>query len=419
MRSLRLLFLANGLAFGVLYNFVPVLLQAKGFDAPTIGLAAGLGAIGFTLALPVWGHIGDVLSGPRRALQIACIPAAIIGVCYVLPLPVPAVIVILVGLTACGGAAPALTDAIAVTALPDFARRYSGFRLSGSAAAGIGAIACGLIYSVTGYLAAPVLFLAPILLTIGAAQAVPQTARVERDRVSDRPMHRRAGRGHPLRTVGEALGAAPRLGVVLLAVVILFVPVTIASTYGTLRVSDLGSGPVAVGLLNGLASLVELPGMVLGGWLVRRVGAKRTIVMAGFVLAACVGSWVPLTDPVAMILTRALVGGCFAMLSVALVLSVAAMLPDRLVSTGQTLLQASCWGAASLVANIVGGQLYATVGAAGTFGMAAVLAVAGALLVGLALPRSADVHGLGLLVPVSVGLPVGDDLRVAGEPAAE
>lgn len=390
MNWIRVLYFSNGLAFGVLFNWIPVLLEAKGFGSELIGLALGFGSLAFTFALPAWGHIGDIISGPRRALQLACVPAAAFGLGFILPLPFAAIVVCQVMVSGSGAPGLALTDAMVLSALPDPARRYPGLRLLASLGAGFGSIGCGVIYSGTGYLAAPLLFLVPIGLVFASAQFVPQ------GRDSERHRHARAlkdgliadafERGR-LGSVGEGLRLAPRLVAILASVVVMFVPVTIAATYGTLRIADLGSGAVAVGLLNGLASLAEVPGLVIGGWAVERFGVRPVLLCAALLLATCLLSWVWFVDPAAIIATRAVAASCFAAMLVPLVLIVARILPSRLVATGQTLLQAACWGMAALVANVLGGLSYSAFGPAITFGGAAVFAVAGALMLQVALPR--------------------------------
>jgi MFS family permease len=126
MRWLRILYLSSGLSFGALYGFMTVLLRSKGFEPALIGLATGLGALGYSIALPAWGHIGDIVSGSRRTLQMACMLAAPFAVALAAPLPVFGVILCVVVISAGAGPALALTDAMAVPALSDASRQYSG-----------------------------------------------------------------------------------------------------------------------------------------------------------------------------------------------------------------------------------------------------------------------------------------------------
>ena len=63
MIALRVLNLAIGLAIGVFVPFISVNLASRGFGPAQIGLVASLGALGFTIAVPVWGHLADVRLG--------------------------------------------------------------------------------------------------------------------------------------------------------------------------------------------------------------------------------------------------------------------------------------------------------------------------------------------------------------------
>jgi MFS transporter, PPP family, 3-phenylpropionic acid transporter len=393
VRALKIVYLSTGLAYGVLYNFVPVLLEAKGFTAALVGLGTGLGALAYAVALPAWGHLGDTLTGPRRAVQIAGIPATAFALGLILPLPIGAIVGCQVMVSACGGPGIALTDSMAMVALKDPARGYAGLRLVASFGAGLSAIGCGLLYSRIGYLAAPLLFVVPMALGIVAAQAVPRAADDAR-RAAARAVRAQAttarGGRRPFGSIGDAVHESPRLLALLAAVVVLFIPVTAVGTFATLRISDLGGGAAGVGVLNGGASLAEVVGWVVGGRLVNRFGARTALLAGGLVLTAAVASWVWLTDPVMMIAMRIVAGGCFAAIVSPLVLSVAAILPGRLVSTGQTMLQAACWGVAALVSNVLGGVIYGSLGAVATFGVAAILAFVGTFLVWRALPRRVD-----------------------------
>jgi len=390
VRWLRALYVSNGLAVGALFGFVPVLLQAKGFDPALIGLTTSLGSVAYTLALPVWGHVGDVISGPRRALQIACLPAAIFSLGLGAPLPVAAVIVCQIVIGAGGGPIMALTDAMALPALTDAAREYARLRLLSSAGAAGGAIGCGIVYSQTGYMAAPFLYIATMALTLISAQFVPLGRDSERRQNARRALDGR-DRLSPERgrfgSVGEAFRIRPRLVAVLLSVIFVFMGVMASGTYISLRIADLGGGAVEIGFANGLAWAAEVPGLILAGWLVARLGTRSVLLASSVGFAACMLSWVVLVDASPILVTRFASGIFFAGIFMSLVLTIARILPERLQSTGQTLLQATCYGLAAILANLLGGLLYAKAGALGVFGVGAVCAVIGGLIGLVALPR--------------------------------
>ncbi|MGZ6266132.1 MAG: MFS transporter [Candidatus Limnocylindrales bacterium] len=389
MRWLRALYVSNGLAVGALYGFVPVLLQAKGFGPALIGLTMSLGSIAYTAALPAWGHVGDVISGPRRALQIACLPAAVIAFGFSLPLPIVALMICQVVLCAGAGPAMALTDAMAMPVLADPSREYSRLRLLSSAGAAAGAIGCGAVYSETGYVAAPFMYFVAIALTLVSAQFVPLGRDSERHRNArralegrDRLVHDRGRFG----SVGEAFKIRPRLVAVLLSVILIFMGVMAATTYITLRLTDLGGGAAEVGLSNGVAWFAEVPGLILAGWLISRFGMRTVLLVSSVGFAACLASWIVLVDALPIMVTRFASGIFFGGIIASLVLTMARILPERLQATGQTLFQASGFGLAAILSNLLGGVLYATAGPLGVFGGGAACAVAGGLIGLAALP---------------------------------
>ncbi len=403
VRWLRALYVSNGLAVGALYGFVPVLLKAKGFDAALIGLTTSMGSVAYTLALPVWGHVGDVISGPRRALQIACLPAAIFALGLSAPLPVAAVIVCQVILCGGGGPTMALTDAMALPALTDISREYSRLRLLSSAGAAGGAIGCGFIYAQTGYVAAPFLYMATMALTILSAQFVPLGRDSERHQNARRALDGRdrlvRDRGR-LGSVGEAIRIRPRLLAVLLSAIFVFMGTMASGTYISLRIADLGGGAVEVGFANGIAWVAEVPGLILAGWLVARLGMRSVLLASSVGFAACMLSWIVLVDAAPIMVTRFISGIFFGGILLSLVMTMARILPDRLQATGQTLLQATCFGMAAILANLLGGLLYANAGALGVFGVGAVCAVIGGLIGLVALPQDVRASNQGAPEPV-------------------
>jgi PPP family 3-phenylpropionic acid transporter len=404
MRWLRALYISNGFAYGSLYGFVPVLLQSKGFDPALIGVTTSLGSFAYTMALPAWGHVGDIVSGPRRTLQMACIPAAIFALGLSAPFPVWAIIVCQVVLSAGGGPAMALTDAMAVPVLEDPSREYARLRLLTSIGAATSSIAFGFVYASVGYLAAPVIYLGAMASTFISAQRVPhgrdseryRQARALRDgKVQEVPERGRLG------SVGEAFKVRPRLVAVLVSVTCVFFGIMASGTYITLRISDLGGGPIDVGLVNGIGSAAEIPGLVLASLLVARFGARWVLAASSVGFAACMLSWIVLVDAGPILATRFVSGIFFSGVFVSYVLTVATMLPARLQSTGQTLMQAAAFGIAAIVANLIGGILYGAVGPVGVFGVGAIVAVIGGGIGFVALPTDR-----GQIPEPAIGVPV-------------
>ena len=396
MRWLRTLYFLNGLSFGAFFGFLSVLLQAKGFEPALIGVTTSLGSLAYTFALPVWGHLGDIVSGPRRTLQIACIPAAVFAIGLSAPLPVLAIIVCQVILSAGGGPTAALTDAMAVPVLKNATKEYSRLRLITSIGGAGGSVACGFIFSVVGYMAAPVFYVGIMVAMIVCAQFVSQGRDSERGRrasaVRDGRVHVETERGR-FGSVGEAFAVRPRLALMLVSVGFVFIGIMAANTYMTLRISDLGGGPIEVGFANGIGSTAEIPGLILASILVAKLGARRVLAVSSFGFAACLFSWVVLVDAVPILTTRFLSGIFFSGILVSYVLTFSRMLPFKLQSTGQTLFQAAAFGVAAILANLLGGILYAGAGPLGVFGGGALCAIIGGVVGLAAIPGFGEASG--------------------------
>jgi PPP family 3-phenylpropionic acid transporter len=96
--------------------------------------------------------------------------------------------------------------------------------------------------------------------------------------------------------------------------------------------------------------------------------------------AIAFGTWIVLADPLMIVVSRVLSGLAYGSLTVALVLTVGALLPVRLQATGQALYGMSASGIASIVGNLGGGVLFGAYGHGPVFAAGLVGALAAALV---------------------------------------
>jgi MFS family permease len=390
MRRLAALFLFQGLSNGTLYGFVPVLLQSRGFDPALVGLSMSLGAAAFTSSLPVWGHVSDMTSGPRRTLQIACVPAGVFALGLAAPIPAWAIICCLVVYRG-SNVASSLVDTIALTTIGGDPRAYSRLRPLTSLGSGIAAVGCGLLYGTTGYAFAPFVYLFAIAGMAGVVQLLPQGAGSGRSAAAGPNGEDTGGAagsgGHGrLGSVGEALSLRPRLVPLMAAAMLIYCGISATWTYAGIELVSRGGGPAQVGIMAGFGYALELPAMVLSGLLIHRFGPRAvlTVSLAGFI--GCCVAYIVLPGMLATVGTRVAAGAFVCGIFLSLVLAVASMLPPRLQTTGQAILGASAWGFGAIVSNLVAGALYSHIGPGGTFGFAGVVAFAGAVIAFATLP---------------------------------
>jgi MFS transporter, PPP family, 3-phenylpropionic acid transporter len=399
--SLYVLVTAVGVALGVFFPFISVILAGRGFSPSEIGLVFALGAIGFTIAVPAWGHLADVRLGRARTLVVCAVGAGVAVAGLLLPLPPILVVALLMTFWVFESSWQPLADALTVNALAG--RDYARIRLFTSLGFAAAAIGSGFVYEALGYDAAFVLCAAASLVMAVSAWAMPDVER------ADLAAHRRrAGAVHPTRmrpglgSVGVALSVAPRLGAVLAAATLLHIGIISGFTFLPLRIEELGGSPADVALSAGVSAAAEIPAMLVMGAIAQRAGLRAIFVVATLLYAASMVSWMVIEVPLAIVATRAVTGIAFAGALVAIVLTIAAILPADLQGTGQALFQTSAFGIGAVLANSIGGAIYETAGHAVLFGSVAALAVVAGLIGWVAVPRDSP-RPAGAAVPQASG----------------
>ncbi len=187
-----------------------------------------------------------------------------------------------------------------------------------------------------------------------------------------------------------ALRVQPRLRGVLLAVLLVNIGIIAGFTFLPLRMVALGGSPSDVALIASVGAFAEIPAMLVAGAVAARIGLRGLVAGSALLYAACFVGWAVLDSPALIIATRFASGFAFAGLWVGAVLTMAVLLPPRLQATGQGLYQVTGFGIAAVVANLVGGQVYASLGAEVLFGGAAALAVAAAIVALVVFPRAGE-----------------------------
>ncbi|HSL76712.1 MAG TPA: MFS transporter [Candidatus Limnocylindrales bacterium] len=386
MLPLRLVVLALGVALGVFYPFIPVILASRGFSPAEIGIVASVGAVGFTLAVPAWGHIADVKLGRSRTLQLCAIAGGAAVGALLGPWPPIVIALLFMAYWVFESSWQPLADALTVNLVDR--RSYARVRLLTSLSFAVSSIAAGFLYDSAGFAAAYVLAVVFAVAIAVAAGAVPDIGRAELGRTAERQTP--SSRPRPsLGSAGVALRVAPRLGLVLLAVMLINITIISGFTYLPLRLGDLGSPPSDVALSAGVSAIAEIPAMLVAARVAQRIGLRGMFVGSALIYGAATSSWIVLASAEVIIATRLITGVAFAWVLVCVVLTIARLLPSELQATGQSLYQTFGFGFGAIIANVVGGQLYEGIGHGAVFGLGTVLAVVAAAMGWMVFPRDA------------------------------
>ena len=393
MIALRLVVLALGVALGVFYPFISVILASRGLGPAQIGLVASIGAVGFTLAVPAWGHIADVRLGRARTLQICAIGGAVAVGALLGPWPPIVIALLFFAYWIFESSWQPLADALTVNLVDR--RRYGRVRLLTSLSFAIASIAAGFLYDQAGFDAAYILAVAATLTIAVAATRVPDVGRADLETPGHGAMTPGHGAATPSRSrpwlgsAGVALRVAPRLGAVLVAVMLINITIISGFTYLPLRLADLGSPPSDVALSAGVSAMAEIPAMLVAARVAQWVGLRGMFVVSALIYGGVSASWVVLDSAPLIIATRLISGVAFAWILVCVVLTIARLLPSELQATGQSLYQTFAFGLGAIVANLVGGVLYANIGHSAVFGLGLVLAIFAATMGWFVFPRDA------------------------------
>lgn len=385
MIALRVLVTALGVALGVLFPFLSVILADFGFSPGEIGLISSLGAVGFIVAVPAWGHLADVHVGRPRTLQVCAVAGGAAMLALLLPMPPLLIVVMFVLFWIFASSWQPLADAITVNALRG--RDYARVRLFTSLGFAVAAVLAGQLYDRTGYSAAFVLLaLAALAMTIAAAW-LPDVAR------ADLAAHRRPVRPGQRGTLSfgsseVALRVAPRLGLVLLASGLVHIGIISGFTFLSLRIEELGGSPGDIALASGISAATEVPAMLVMGGVAARVGLRAVFTISALLYAASLASWMVIDVPLAIVATRIVTGVAFSGVVVGVVMTIAVLLPAELQATGQGLFQTTAFGVAAVVANVAGGLLYEGAGHAALFGVGSAMALLAAVVGWVAFPRA-------------------------------
>ena len=393
MIALRLVVLALGVALGVFYPFISVILASRGLGPAQIGLVASIGAVGFTLAVPAWGHIADVRLGRARTLQICAIGGAVAVGALLGPWPPIVIALLFFAYWIFESSWQPLADALTVNLVDR--RRYGRVRLLTSLSFAIASIAAGFFYDQAGFDAAYILAVAATLTIAVAATRVPDVGRADLETPGHGAMTPGHGAATPSRSrpwlgsAGVALRVAPRLGAVLVAVMLINITIISGFTYLPLRLADLGSPPSDVALSAGVSAMAEIPAMLVAARVAQWVGLRGMFVVSALIYCGVSASWIVLDSAPLIIATRLVSGVAFAWILVCVVLTIARLLPSELQATGQSLYQTFAFGLGAIVANLVGGVLYANIGHSAVFGLGLVLAILAATMGWFVFPRDA------------------------------
>ncbi|WP_161981871.1 MFS transporter [Dictyobacter alpinus] len=371
---MKLFYLGYFSAMGVYLPYLGLYLGAVGLPGTQIGLIASMFPLASMLMPPLWGVLSDHF-GWRKQLLIAALLAAVITsllIWQITHIFVALFIFIIVLAIAISPTIP-LADAITLQWVGEHGGSYGSIRVYGSLGFLIAAIVAGSILNVIGvtslFLLLAIVFCGPLLTSF----FVPGQNKVSMARIK-----------------GHELVVLLRDRTLLLFIVLCMIGYGTFAAYNTffgLYLKSLGVSTSAIGLASGLASLSELPVMMLSGILMKRLGARWLLIIG---LSVAVVRWLAYatftTYPILFAFTL-LHGISFASFYVAAITFIDQRVPIHMRTTGQTLFYGTSFGLGTWASTNLFGVLYERLHGSGMYFVGAALCTASIVGLLLLIPR--------------------------------
>jgi MFS transporter, PPP family, 3-phenylpropionic acid transporter len=255
-------------AIGAFWPYLGPHLRELGLSGTQIGILSAAQPIAVALLAPAIGAFADRRALHRRVMQFALIPSATAVLLLSQATAFPSVLLLFV-LWACSIAAVApILDSYAITIGDATNVPYGRLRLAGT----FGYIICVIIVGNLLHSAPSgtflIIYAGMLLVMIGAAALLPPN------------QNRAQAAGPPLRfDLREAVGQ-PALIAVLVMSFLTAVGMSTLGSFLSIHLTDLGATSALLGVASALLAVGEIPIMMASGWLQRRLGNHRLIIIA-------------------------------------------------------------------------------------------------------------------------------------------
>lgn len=360
-------------AYGVEAPFLPALMQEHGLHPEQLGLVLAIGTGVRLVSGIVVSVLADRLGAPRAALAACLAGSALFGCLYLPAYGLLPLLLVAVAHAAAQSPLGTLSDALAVAAsrpAPLGAGvRYGWVRGAGSLSFTLAAAAAGLVAGRYGlWTVVPLssaFFVAACVASLRLSDAAAPAARAALDAASPAPQG------------FAALLRLPGIPALLLVAAGIAGSHAFHEGFAVIAWRAAGTSDELSGLLWSEAVVAEVfVFILLGPWLVRRIGPAACCAVAAGAAVLRWGSMALTVDPLVMLLTQPLHGLTFALQHLACMRLLAALVPPSLAVTAQAAYAVLAIGLAKTATTLACGPLYAWFGTGGFWVMAALAAAA-------------------------------------------
>jgi PPP family 3-phenylpropionic acid transporter len=346
-------------------TFINLYFAQIGYSSLQIGLLAAAVCTVLFFAAPLISSLGDRWNQRKIVLGAALALMAIALVILGFPtgfLPV----FLLYTLTAVFRAPVSpLADSLATEMEKHNRSSFTTMRAIGSLGGGMAAIGFGFLWALIGF---ETMFLIGGLLLFLAALATQLLVEYPSLKKHDNPLNYK-----------DVLQNRTLIFVWVSSIPV-WVALFMSWTFEGIYVQSLGGTAALIGLIRGLAILVEVPAMIFSGKLLKKANSVEILYGAVFLLAATHFVYALIPNPNWLLWISILKGIGVGFLITSLVRAIADQAPSEYASSYQSVTSALTWGFSALVGSLLGGFVFDGLGGRTMFALCAVLTAAAVLV---------------------------------------
>ena len=370
---LRALYFFSWVGMAIAQNFLMVTLRHEGFSGKEMATVATMGPLLGFFAQPLWGMVADRF-GRRRCMRLAILVwAAVYCRLYWVHGYWP--LLLTIGALALAPPLQSLMDSVVLDFVEATGKlSYGMFRIWGAIAAGAGTAGAGFLIGArstrTAFLWATGAFLVAWIFSRAdrSIEPKPPVAEIPAKSVKeagDSPplpflWTVRLALRRPYNFLVMAMGPTIR-NVPLMTFLVIVLFVAISSTafwnFNGVYFTDIGASSSLFGLSIAIDSIGEIPFYFLSYWIIKRVGLQRAILLTFICSTIRVFAYAFIGNPHIAVWVELCNGLSWTLFWVAAVEHVNQLVKPEWRATGQTLLNATCWGAGTVLGVLWNGLL--------------------------------------------------------------
>ncbi|WP_018883427.1 MFS transporter [Paenibacillus massiliensis] len=347
---LRLLYLLTGTAGGLFNPYLTTLLVHQKMNASIVGGMMSVGILLSIIVQPIWGVLVDRYRQTKGVLLLAIIIPAVLSFFYSFQIFAVIVFAYIISIIFSTTQSP-IADSYAVSAARAAGTSYGTIRMLGSLGTALGGYAGGFYLS---HFEITRLWLPFLLLSLAGAATVLSLSNNKREYAAA-PVSLSEG-------LRELLGNRLFL-LFLIACFFVNQTLTAYNSFFVLAFQEAGGSYSLVGTALLLASLTNVPSMLLAAKILKAWGHERTLLLAAFFYALRWAIQWLFPIPMVMVGIQVLHGLSFGLFYVAAVEYVAAAAGKRMQATGQSIFNMVFSGLGGIAGNLLNGFLFSSGGA--------------------------------------------------------